>query len=284
MNPSFNSFGSNGPIGASVPVSSGADDIVLAPEKKSSKRKLITLVVVLTVVVVAIAFFVLRNSGSASFSNDAKLIFNSYINYLLYGDDSNTMVEGEYDNDRGEELFIMLEAAPDQAKSYADNLSVLWDDFVSKTNDFSFGDGISRDDYGKRVKFIASYLTNKSKVNEEDIIKLAQNNAKKTLVDYFGLYQQYDFGEAREYVENGQLYFNGVIETMNAIKNSGCNYEEENGGNEVECSEEEIFADNVEYDNLSNYYSNMNKSINSIADYLVINGWKINAQLNGGLE
>ncbi|MBR0465650.1 hypothetical protein IJJ02_02600 [Candidatus Saccharibacteria bacterium] len=270
-----------------APVSSGTGDIVLAPEKKSRKGVVIALIVGLLIIggIFAAIFLMRGGGGSVNVNEDTKLAFNKYANYLLYGEDSDQALSEEYEGDEEKGIYAMLGAESDQAKPYADTLNALWDDFTDRTNNFSFGnDGLVRDDYGERVKFISVYLINNSKLDEEKIMTLAQTDASKTVDDYFKLYQGFNFEEAKEYVENGRLYFENLVRIMEIIKGLGCYSNEEGINDNGNCNEEAIFNDDEEYKNLDAYYLNMDRAIYDVADYLVIDSREISKLLNGDLQ
>ena len=288
QNNPFNSFssGGTGPNGFSSPATFGTgDDIILNSSPKKSKKGLIIGIVIAAVVLIGIgaAYLLLRGNGTLSTSNTGKENFYRYINYLLYGEDSTTELTGEYDADATAEIYAMLSSDHKKMVPYADNLNSFWNGFSDTTNNFVLDNEVTKNDYDKRVKFIVTYFDNYVKMNENKIEELAKTstaeNISKVLDDYFAQFEQYDFEEVKTFVKSGRLFYNSVIEMYQLMKESGCDLDGDAVGNK--CDEQKIFGNSEALESLNDYSSDMNGAVYDIAKYLVENGWKINAELNG---
>ena len=222
-----------------TPVGNGTGDIVLAPQKKSSRKGLIIAAIVGLLVVVGVVAGVLlmRGGGIGGTNMSAKEAFNRYANYLLYGEESdadlaiNDDIE-DNENDSSELRSVLVSDDNSFVSEYANRLNALWNDFIMVSDDFVIEEGYTISVYGEKVNFMIDYLDNRANVAESLVFDYAINNseqdAKQLIGDYFEIFSGYTFSEAETYVENGKMYYDGLIENVVKMKTSGC-YVGDNG-------------------------------------------------------
>ncbi len=291
QNNPFGSFGTGGvnPGGFSSPMTGGAsDDIVLTNNvpNKSKKGLIIGIIVgVLIVVGLVVGFLVMQKPGKINTSDILKNNFNHYMNYLLYGIDSTEGLVGEYNVENGAEIYGVLSEEHTKMVPYAAKLGEYWDEFYNSVNDFVVEE-MTRDDYNNRVKFVITYLNNSLKLTDEEaVFEIVSNSgvdaANNTVNDYFSKFEQFDFEEARNFIDSGKVYYSGVVKMSEALLNAGCMSD---GENAKPCDEEAILGESEEYAELGDHYADMSNAVDDIVGYLIENGWKINTELNRGNE
>ena len=287
MDPSYNNLGGFGTGGAVAPVSFGTGDIVLAPEKKSNKKMLIMIIVILMVGgLFAVLFFIFGNNGKVSVDDDSKLAFNRYANYLLYGNDSDMALNGEYDENGSEMYTILSSEDSKKKKEYANKLDTLWHDFSGAINNFNINSEQTLNDYSDRVGFVVVYLRNDRQSMERKMLELILdgkgNTLAKTTENYLGLFSSYNFEEGKAYQEAGNAYYSAFGETMTKLNSAGCLGED---GDVVVNSDECLSVLSSEEDDNNTMESQrlvMEDEISKIAVYLEKNCWGISNVIGGG--
>ena len=145
---------------------------------------------------------------------------------------------------------------------------------------------MTRDAYNERVGFVADYFRNSLKIDTTKIIDLMKTEkfeqVSQEVKNYFALFDKYNFDEAKEYVEKGSNYYNGLISLMQAAKNMGCDLSSESSETTTTCDEEALLNSNESYKDMDKNYAEMDTAVYNVTQYLVANGWKINSFLNGG--
>ena len=151
QNNPFGSFSSGGagPSGFSASASNGAgDDIILsgAAQKRSNKKLIIGIVVGVVLLIGAVVGFLMMQNGMHNASNTTKEKFYKYANYVLYNQDSNTKLDGAYDENSLYAITEIKKGVNDlslittddsdntdadlvSATVFFDNAEVLWNNF-----------------------------------------------------------------------------------------------------------------------------------------------------------
>lgn len=234
MDSSYNNLGGFGPGGVtpSTPTqasgSFGTGDIVLTPEKKSHKGIIIALV--LTVLIVggffAVMFQIRNGGGNMNVSNDAKLAFNKYANYLLYGKDSDKALEGEYDEDSIYKLDEMWGENAQAVTNFFKTADELLASFESFTNGNANSDFMTAvNNY--RADFELVRLTfNKEYITEEELInKVLGNNLEDTktwIANKYASLTKSSYEDVKKYAEAEINYYQLYAEYLENLKARGC--------------------------------------------------------------
>lgn len=236
MDPSYNNLGGFGSGGAMSSVSvpapistgSGTGDIVLGPEKKSHKKLIFILVVAALVVggLFAALFLASNSSNNVNVSNDAKTAFNKYANYLLYGEDSETTLEEEYDEDSIYKIDEMRNENAQVVTNYFKTANELLTNFESLVN------GSANSDFIKvvnsyRADFELVRLTfNKEYITEEDLVNEVLNNnledAKTWITNKYASLAKSGYENVRKYAEAEIHYYQLYAEYLENLKAKGC--------------------------------------------------------------
>ena len=218
-----------------APVSSGAGDIILKPEKKSHKSIIIAIVLAVLIIggLLTVMFLTSKNSGSVNISNDAKLAFNKYANYLLYGEDSDKALEGEYDED---EIYKLDEIRSENAQvvtNYFKTANELLSNFEALINGNANNDFITAvNNY--RADFELVRLTfNKEYITEEELINEVLNNnledTKTWITNKYASLTKSNYENIKKYAEAEINYYQLYAEYLESLKMKGC------FGNNVKC-------------------------------------------------
>ena len=299
MDPSYNNLGgsnSGGQPASSVTpqqpmvssrqpmsVSSGTGDIVIAPEKKSHKWVIVAIILAILVIGgLFAAIFLTRNGGSGvNVSNDAKLAFNRYANYLLYGEDSDKALEGEYDEHEIYKLDEMRSENAQAVTSYFKTASELLANFESFTNGNTNGDFITTvDNY--RADFELVRLTfNKEYITEEELVnEVLSNNLEDTktwIASKYANLTKSSYENIRQYAEAEINYYQLYAEYLEKAKDASCL----NAEGELAC---EDYSDETLELQIEETSDEASKAASS-ADYNVLRGcWDINKILNGEVK
>lgn len=293
QNNPFGSFSSGGagPSGFSAPVSSGAgDDIILSgtTPKKSNMKLIIGIVVGVILLIGAVAGFLMMQGkkGGSGASETSKEEFNRYANYLLYGEESSVELKGQDGAEDTAKVFSILDEDSKVMIPYGEKMKTYWGDFYGGIDQFELDNGVTRDAYNERVGFVADYFRNSLKIDTTKIINLMKTEkfeqVSQEVKNYFALFDKYNFDEAKEYVEKGSNYYNGLISLMQSAKNMGCDLSSESSETTTTCDEEALLNSNESYKDMDKNYAEMDTAVYNVTQYLVANGWKINSFLNGG--
>lgn len=233
MDSSYSNLGGFGSDGAapSAPAqasgSFGTGDIILTPEKKSHKGIIIIALAVLIIGGFFAVMFLTRNGdGNVNISNNAKLAFNKYANYLLYGEDSDKPLEGEYDEDSIYKLDEMWGEDAQAVTNYFKIANELLANFESFTNANTNGDFITTvDNY--RADFELVRLTfNKEYITEEELVnEVLSNNLEDTktwIADKYNSLAKSSYESVKKYAEAEINYYQLYAEYLENLKARGC--------------------------------------------------------------
>lgn len=265
-----------------APISSGTGDIVLAPEKKSHKGIIVAIILAILVIggLLAMMFVMSKGGGSVNISNDAKLAFNKYANYLLYGEDSDKALEGEYDENEIYKLDEMRDEDAQVVTNYFKTANELLSNFESFTNGNTNNDFITAvDDY--RADFELVRLTfNKEYISEEELASMVlANNLEDTktwIANKYANLTKSGYEKVKKYAESEINYYQLYAECLEKAKAAGCLNAED--GIVCDFSDETLES---QIDDASEEASKMALS----ADHNVLRGcWEINKFLNGEVK
>lgn len=212
--------------GAQVPISSGTGDIVLAPEKKSHKGVIIALVLAVLIIGGLFAVvFLTRSSGNANVGNNAKLAFNKYANYILYGEDSDKALEGEYDDGKNymiDELDLSDEDAVERFFSKADDLWGQFDASLSDTNN-NTSETVA-DYYGNYYLISLIYRLDDGfeKALDLRLESAGEAAAKEEVTARYKNFVNSNYAPVKEYGQKMVDYYNLYVEDVANMINAGC--------------------------------------------------------------
>lgn len=286
MDPSYNNlggFGSGGavpPVQTSAPISSGTGDIILAPEKKSHKGVIVALILAVLVIggLFAAMFLIPKGGGNGGVSNDAKVAFYKYANYLLYGEDSDKALEGAYDESSIYKIDEIRSENAQIATNYFKTAAELLTSFETSINSSS-NDDFSNTLSTYRTDFeLVRHTFNKEFVSEEglvnEVLKNELEDVKAWVVSKYASLSKLDYEVVKKYAELEINYYQLYAEYLDKAKRTGClNAEgdlvcEDFNDEELEIQMEEI--------------SDEADSLLQNARYYVLKGcWDINKFLNG---
>lgn len=97
------------PMGSGVPMNLGTGDITLAGNEKKSKKWWIVALLALFVVAIVggiVWYFVARPNGQGVFVGDTKTLFEEFENYMLIGENDDTDIDSENDDDAANEEAV----------------------------------------------------------------------------------------------------------------------------------------------------------------------------------
>ena len=298
MDPSYNNLGglnSGGqPVSSATPqqpivssqqttsVSSGTGDIVLAPGKKSHKGIIIAIILaVLAIGGFFAVMFLTSKSNNVNISDNVKMAFNKYANYLLYGEDSDKALEGGYDED---EIYRLDEVRDENAQiitNYFKTANELLTNFESLAKGTANGDLITVvDNY--RANFELVRLTfGKEYISEEGLVDEVLNNnledTKTWIANKYASLVKSNYENVKEYAEAEISYYQLYAEYLEKAKDAGCLNMEEG----LICEDYSDDALESQIDDASDEAGGMVLN----ANYAVLRGcWGINKILNGEVK
>ena len=211
-----------------APVGSGVGDIVLVPEKKSHRGVVIALIIAVLIIggLFVAVFLAKNNGGNSGVSEDAKLAFNKYANYLLYGEDSDKVLEGEYDESS---IYKLDEIRSEDAKAvtnYFKTANELLTNFESLMSGNTNNDLVTAiNNY--RADFELVRLTfNKEYINEEELASEVMNNdldtVKTWIASKYNSLTKSSYNNIKQYAEAEINYYQLYAEYLGELKAMGC--------------------------------------------------------------
>ena len=295
MNPSYNNpaFGAGsggqpqqpvfGASGVQTPVGSGAGDIVLAPEKKSHKGVIIALILAVLIIggLFIVMFLIPRGSGSVNVSDATKLAFNKYANYLLYGEDSDKALEGEYDESN---IYKLDEIRSEDAKgvtNYFKTANELLTNFESLMSGNTNNDLVTViNNY--RADFELVRLTfNKEYINEEELASEVMNNdldtVKAWIASKYNSLTKSSYDNIKQYAEAEINYYQLYAEYLEEAKSSGCL----NAGEGVTCAD---YGNEILESQIVEASDEANDMVLNADHNVLKNCWNISGLINGEVK
>lgn len=275
--------------GVQVPISSGTGDIMLAPEKKSHKGVIIALILaVLIIGGLFVAVFLMRGGGNSGVSGDAKIAFNKYANYLLYGEDSDKELEEEYDGASEEYAIYGIVAERDKVNNKGEALvdeffakaDGLWNNFYSNLSDDDLsrmGDYLS--EYHENFDFTKLFLTT-PKLSDDGFVEkymtMNESSLNQWIRDRFSKFVNSNYNSIKEYGEKGIQYYVMYADYLKQIRSIGCLDETEKMI--IPCEQLDAIGLSSEMIELGNWVNNYeNEAISATFD----DCWVIERLLNG---
>lgn len=296
------------PIQPAQPVSSGTGDIVLAPEKKSKKGVIIAIIVALVLAgaLLAVAFATLGGGGNSGVSGDAKTAFNRYANYLLYGEDSDKELEGEYDVDEiyylddimtedidyTEEVRETLEVADESNNNFdgGDDSDIKADDFFLRAENLwnSFYNTLERggsylidaaNEYREELELYKMIVLSGDSIGsnwiQNRLDEMEAEQAKEWIKLRYSDFLTSEYSIVKNYGKKAIEYYTLYIDNGAALNGAGC--KSDDNGNIV-C-EEDTYTEiaNMLVKTLSELVSEKNKASVDVASKC----WTLRDSLNG---
>lgn len=239
MNPSYpnsaSGVGSGGqpqqPVfgagGMQTPISSGVGDIMLAPEKKSHKGVIIALILAVLIIggLFVVMFLMPKSGGNINASEDIKLAFNRYANYLLYGKESDAEIKGEYNADNIYYIDEMRNKDSEVVAKYFETANGLLSDFESlvgnTNNDLMTVVNDYRADFELvRLTFGKIYIDDQELVNE-----VMNNNLEATKVwinNKYSYLVNSNYDNVKQYAKAEVDYYEAYADYLEKLKSGGC--------------------------------------------------------------
>ena len=183
------------------PITSGAGDIVLdnTPPKKSKKIIIGTVSVIVAVAIIVPSTLFLINTIIYNSANSSKL-FNSYANYLLFGDTIDTPIDIDVNNVRKTIYALDCEdKTSSECKDFFKKAETLLNSFKNS----NYKEGLSE----KSILKIESYF---STFNEYRTYLNSSELDDNSILNY---YMKNDYDNTVEYIEN---YYNNLISNDDA--------------------------------------------------------------------
>lgn len=273
------------PIVPQQPVASGTGDIVLQPEtpQKSKKPLILVILIILLLIGAFVAYFVAtsnNNNSQISVSTDTKTSFNRYANYLLYGEDSDNALEGEYDGENSYTLYDKINSNDEQG-------------FFEKTQSLleEFGDGFHKTNSinEELQSLVDNYIGNFEIFKHHELngdidfntlgkqyVDNGFESTKSWITSYYSDLVNSEYNNAKQYGENQTNYWKLTADLLQKADNNGCL---QNGAFEADCLNNSVSEEaNTE---LSKYKENILNSLNVAESSIVKNCWEISKMLNG---
>ena len=215
------------PMMSSQPiVSSGMGDVMLdgAPEKKSRKGVVTLIILVILLVFAGIGFFFWQNgtSGGGSPQQQAgnlKENYNSYVNYVLAGDESNNEINLETVN---------------MAQAFFKNLKdATLDAYITKANEkygvlkqsYDAVESENRQDIAVLKSYYQDYPQIKS-LDISEVIKIYEQNGKDRIKTEQAIAENYKMDSIETYLNNylaaGISYANVLLGIIENADKAGC--------------------------------------------------------------
>ncbi len=283
QNNPFGSFSSGGagPSGFSAPVSSGAgDDIILsgAAQKRSNKKLIIGIVVgVVLLIGAVVGFLMMRRNNVSTAVNES---FYRYANYIMYGEDLDSALEGEYDDSN----IYMID------KVGGTNSNITSAEFFRKSDELlsNFEESI-RNKSEELINYVNEYrgnfeliksINNKKNITDDDLVlKVLNNNldeVKKWVIEEYSDLMKMNYDVIRRYAQAEIGYYQSFAEYLESLKSKGC-FEEE--ANQCEGDVDESLNQKMME------YNEEASGIERDARQNLLKGcWKIDEMINGGSE
>lgn len=290
--------------GAMSSVGSGQGDIILAAEKKSHKGVIIALILAALIIGGMFAVVYLSSSslfGGGGASVDAKTAFNRYANYLLYGENSDAELKGEYNENGiymvyeikdGDNKINMMAMDGTGAEEYSDvtasdffaKAETLWGDFYkaldsNATSLVNEANGYREDFELYKLVVLSGDSVGTDAIQYEDN-KGNVDAAKKQITTQYADFVKSDYALVKDYGEKAIKYYSLYYENSAGINTAGCVLKD---SDVVECANGEYNeVANTIYEllrDLTNEKSNAKKNVASGC-------WAITGTLNeeGGDE
>lgn len=203
--------------GYSVPVSSGTGDIVLGGGQKKSKRGLIIGIILGLVLVVGVVVGVLVLPGVLK-TNDNKVAFNKYANFVLYGNED----EGYRGTDYEISYFESQMSDIEKARAFFDKADVLW----SKTDVEISGDlGAEYSQQREMYEFLSVIYKRdilRRNVVTEYYIENGEEATKKYIDEYYDVSEETSNLYLRDLKETFSLWGNSIMDKIAIYDNVGC--------------------------------------------------------------
>lgn len=231
-----------------TPISSGTGDIVLAPEKKSHKGVIIALVLAALIIGGLFAAVFLMRGGNSGTNGDAKTAFNKYANYLLYGEDSDKALEGEYDESN---IYKLDEIRSEDAKAVtnyfktANELLINFESLMggNTNNDLATVINNYRADFELvRLTFTKEYISEDELINE--VVDNELGAVKDWIANKYNNLTNSNYDSVKQYAEAEINYYQLYAEYLENLKTRGCF----GGGNACDAGvDENLEAKMMEY-------------------------------------
>ena len=213
--------------GTQAPVSSGTGGIVLAPEKKSHKGVIIALIVAALIIggLFAAVFF-MRSGGNGVASGDARSAFNKYANYILYGEDSDKALEGEYDAEQAYEIYNIQAAQEKEKEEFFEKASGLLNNFESLIGETTQELISATEDYRGDFE-LARIISDWDGINDDELWRmvLANNSADTVdewINDRYKVFSSSANKKVRQFGEDEIAYYKELAEYLEEARAAGC--------------------------------------------------------------
>lgn len=293
-------FGANG---MQEPIISGTGDVLPAPEKKSRKGIIIAIILAMLAVIgiFAVMFLMPRNGGV---NGDAKLAFNRYVNYLLYGEDSDKALEGEYDEneiyyiseirtedtDYTEEIYKTIEPDDEanednsgndlgvEAEEFFSHIEELWNVFYNVLDKNEKKLISAADKYRENLELYKNIILSGDSIEsswiQNRLSRMGVSQAKQWINSRYSEFLESTYQAVKNYGEKAIKYYTLYIDNNAVLNEAGCGNSDAGG----------VVCENSTYTGMANELMEMRSELitiknNSFID--VVSGcWILQNDLN----
>ena len=273
MDPSYNNLGGLGSGGAPTPIRSDTGDIIITPEKKKTRKKVIIVAIVAFLIISGLfAVMFLMPKGGAD--NDTKLAFYRYANYLLYGEDSDKALEGEYDYRRNYAVDELDLSDENEANNFFSKADELWDRFDASIGNMNGSIKDEANDYFGNY-YLISLIYRLSDDFEKDLdLQLERSGetmAKEKITARYKTFVNSDYETVKNYGQKMIDYYNLYVDDAVAMTAAGC-------FTEMGCA---AYDNAVISEQMENDLAEASEIENNAMIKTVENCWRLNDVLNG---
>ena len=214
-----------------------ANDIVInaeAEKKRLTRKKIIicsTIIGIVAVIILIISVVVnliklSSNSSDGAISKQTITLYNSFSNYLLFGEDKTDSVDLEYEY--GSMYYYTLLDTDDARDTYiktAINKFNAFEESYQKDNVDNEELSTKISDYEKNIDLFF-YTEKYPIISDGDLmsfyIENGKDETKKKLQEYFGKYSESSFDQTKKFGKDYESRSIGILTVYDTLKTNGC--------------------------------------------------------------
>lgn len=199
------------------------------PEEKprKSKKPLIIIAALLLLAGIGVGvYFLIPKGGNGAISQKTKDLYNTFANYMLYGEDKKDPIAGEYEY--GSSYYYANLAGKSEREEYLKTAREKYDAFKKSYEN----DKVENEELTQRIQkyekdFDLYFYTEKAPiVGGRDIVKNyilnGRDDTVKKIDEYYSEYNGSSLDSTKDYINEITVRIKGVLDNYDSLKASNC--------------------------------------------------------------